>query len=392
MIGARDVMKILVKLCIMQFQKNSCKGCMGLLAPRPRVWGFFAVAIFGIAAYGITAAQAAEKSKLVVADPARLAAAGSAKLAAAKSPTTASNTGGMPLYVPEVLDLSILRKAVSVYQREPNNQLAFFDAARYFLGVRDYIAAEKLARAALRAHPQWASPNYVLAKVVDIQFEDLQCIEYYKLAIKASPHWLDASLACADKLNACEKSAEAVAVSTEALKYCAGLPKEAGLTMYMRRLRYSKAHALFNLKDFRGAAREMEIDSARETLAIRLKFLAECYVRSKQWNKALALASRILQQSPNDYSFRLFRAQIYAAMEQPQKAIDDLSQCLQLKKYMVKNTGLGALAVLEEGEVRTLRAAMYDKLGKKELAQKDRASMKEATNRAYKETVFRTRP
>lgn len=382
----------------MQFQNNICKGCTGwrdrgdtgLLAPRPRLGAILAVAIFGtsttygIATYGITAAQAEQKAKL--------AATGAAKIAAAKSLATAFNSGGMPLYVPEVLDLRILRRAASVYQHEPNNQLAFFDAARYFLSTRDYVAAEKLARGALRAHPQWASPNYVLAKVVDAQFEDIKCIEYLKLAIKASPHWLDASLACADKLNTCEKSAEAVAVSTEALKYCAGLPKEAGLTIYMRRLRYSKAHALYNLKDFSGAAREMEVDSAHETLAIRLKFLAECYVRSRQWNKALSIANRILQQSPNDYSFRLLRAQIYAGMNQPKKAIEDLSKCLQLKKYMVSNTGIGPMDVLVEREVRVLRASMYDKLGKKELAQKDRAAVKAATDRTYKETVFRTRP
>jgi tetratricopeptide (TPR) repeat protein len=363
----------------MQFQNSFCRGRIGLL-PSHLVVTAIVVAV----ALCPLAAQAEEKAKF--------SATGSAKIAAAKSLATASNSGGMPLYVPEVLDLSILRKAVGVYQREPNNQLAFFDAARYFLSVRDNVAAEKLARAALRAHPQWASPNYVLAKVVDVQLEDIQCIEYFKLAIKASPHWLDASIACADKLNACEKAAEAVAVCTEALEYGASLPKEPGLAMYMRRLRLSKAHALFSLGDFSGAAREMEVDSAHETLAIRLKFLAECYVRSRQWNKALAIANRIVQHSPNDYSFRLLRAQIYAGMNQPKKAIDDLSQCLQLKKFTVSNTGLGPMDVLAEREVRVLRASMYDKLGKKELAQKDRAAVKAANDRTYKETVFRTRP
>lgn len=340
-------------------------------------------AILGIAAYCSVAVQAEEKAKPAAAMP--------SKLEATKS-SSVSNYGGMPLFVPLSLDLSRLRKAVRVYQREPNNQLAFFDAALYFLGVRDYAAAEELARAALRAHPQWASPYYVLAKVVDAQFEDQQCIEYLKLAIKASPHWLDASTACADKLNTCEKSAEAVAVCSAALKYCAGLPKQAGLTLYMRLLRYRKAQALFNLKDFIGAAREMEVDSAGETEPIRLKLLAGCYVQSKQWTKALATANRLVQQCPSDYSFRLLRAQIYAGMNQPKKAIDDLSQCLQLKKFTVSNTGLGPMDVLAEREVRVLRASMYDKLGKKELAQKDRAAVKAANDRTYKETVFRTRP
>ncbi len=332
------------------------------------------------------AAPAEEKSKLAASGTTKLAATS----AATKSTAAASSPGGMPLYVPIVLDLRILRKNVSLYQREPNNQLAFYDAARYFLGVRDYASAEKLAKAALRAHPHWASPNFVMAKVVDAQFEDLQCIEYYKLALKASPHWLDASIACADKLNACEKYAESVVVSTAALKFCESQPKDAVLTVYMGTLRFCKAQALYNLKDFRGAARALEIDSVQELDQIRLKFLAGCYIHCQEWSKALVIANRLVQRYPGDYSFRLQRAQIYAGLNQPHKAIADLTQCLQLKKYTIKNTGIAALAVLEESEVRLLRASMYDKIGQKDLAKKDRAAIKEATDRSYKETVFRS--
>lgn len=340
------------------------------------------------------AAPAEEKSKLAASGPAKLAASGPAKLAAASAATkpiaTASNPGGMPLYVPIVLDLRLLRKSVSQYEREPNNQLAFYDAARYFLGVRDYASAEKLAKAALRAHPHWASPNFVMAKVVDTQFEDLQCIEYYKLALKASPHWLDASIACADKLNACEKYAESVAISTAALKFCESQPKDAVLTIYMSTLRYCTAQALYNLKDFRGAAKVLEVNSPHYLDSVRLKFLAGCYIHCQEWSKALAISNQLVQRFPSDYSYRLQRAQVYAGLNQPQKAIADLSQCLQLKKYTIKNTGIGALAVLEEREVRLLRASMYDKIGQKDLAKKDRAAVKDATDRSYKETVFRT--
>ncbi len=332
------------------------------------------------------AASAEEKSKLAASGPAKLAAAS----AATKPIATVSNSGGMPLYVPIVLDLRLLRKSVSLYEREPDNQLAFYGAARYFLGVRDYANAEKLAKAALRAHPQWASPNFVMAKVVDAQFEDLQCIEYYKLALKASPHWLDASIACADKLNACEKYAESVAISTAALKFCESQPKDAGLTIYMSNLRYCTAHALYNLKDFRGAAKVLEVNSPHYLDSVRLKFLADCYIHCQEWSKALAISNQLVQRFPSDYSYRLQRAQVYAGLNQPQKAIADLSQCLQLKKYTIKNTGIGALAVLEEREVRLLRASMYDKIGQKDLAKKDRAAVKDATDRSYKETVFRT--
>lgn len=332
------------------------------------------------------AAHAEEKSKLASVGPAKLASSS----APAKSSAAASNAGGMPLYVPIVLDLRILRKNVSLYEREPNNQLAFYNAARYFLGVRDYVSAEKLAKAALRAHPQWASPNFVMAKVVDTQFEDLQCIEYYKLALKASPHWLDASIACADKLNACEKYADSVAVSAAALRFCESQNKTAELNIYMSTLRYCKAQALYNLKDFRGAARALEVDSVHDLNSVRLKFLAGCYLHSQEWSKALAISNQLVQRYPSDYSYRLQRAQVYAGLNQPQKAIADLTQCLQLKKYMIKNTGIGALAVLEERDVRLLRASMYDKIGQKELAKKDRAAVKDATDRSYKETVFRT--
>jgi len=123
---------------------------------------------------------------------------------------------------------------------------------------------------------------------------------------------------------------------------------------------------------------------------VRLKFLAGCYIHCQEWSKALAIANLLVQSYPNDYSYRLQRAQVYAGLNQPQKAIADLSQCLQLKKYMIKNTGIGALAVLEERDVRLLRASMYDKIGQKDLAQKDRTAIKEASDRSYKETVFRS--
>jgi len=332
------------------------------------------------------AAPAEEKSKLAVSGTTKLVAAS----AVTKSTASASSSGGMPLYVPAVLDLRLLRKNVSQCEREPDNQLAFYGAARYFLGVRDYASAQKLAKAALRAHPQWASPNFVMAKVVDAQFEDLQCIEYYKLALKASPHLLDASIACADKLNACEKFAESITVSSAALSFCDRQPRDAQLAMYASTLRFCKAQALYNLKDFRGAAKVLEVYSLHDLNSVRLKFLAGCYIHCQEWSKALAIANLLVQSYPNDYSYRLQRAQVYAGLNQPQKAIADLSQCLQLKKYMIKNTGIGALAVLEERDVRLLRASMYDKIGQKDLAQKDRTAIKEASDRSYKETVFRS--
>ena len=134
----------------------------------------------------------------------------------------------------------------------------------------------------------------------------------------------------------------------------------------------------------------LEVYSLHDLNSVRLKFLAGCYIHCQEWSKALAIANLLVQSYPNDYSYRLQRAQVYAGLNQPQKAIADLSQCLQLKKYMIKNTGIGALAVLEERDVRLLRASMYDKIGQKDLAQKDRTAIKEASDRSYKETVFRS--
>jgi hypothetical protein len=78
-------------------------------------------------------------------------------------------------------------------------------------------------------------------------------------------------------------------------------------------------------------------------------------------------------------------------MNQPKKAIDDLSQCLQLKKFTVSNTGLGPMDVLAERECAFCEL-LCTISWEKELAQKDRAAVKAANDRTYKETVFRTRP
>ncbi|CAN5269161.1 hypothetical protein BH11CYA1_BH11CYA1_33160 [soil metagenome] len=77
-------------------------------------------------------------------------------------------------------------------------------------------------------------------------------------------------------------------------------------------------------------------------------------------------------------------------MEQPQKCVDELSTCMQLKRFQVKNTGLSALKLLEDRDALIMRAAQYDKLGKKDLAKKDRAVLKEASESSFKEAAFRS--
>lgn len=285
-----------------------------------------------------------------------------------------------------------LLKYVGQYRREPNNQVAFFHSAQYSLGYRQFTAAEKLANDALKAHPDWASPYFILAKVSESQLDDLQSLNYLQTALEASPHWLDAASAYSDKLNACEKFADCVSVCTKTLDYCSGLPSDLGVTLMMRKLRFIKAQALYNLKDFSAAAKEMEIDSAQENNQIKLRLLADCYAKNKQWAKALAIADRLCRETPTDYNFHFLRAEIYVATNQTQKAIAELTTCLKLKKFQVKNIGLGAMKVLEERDALLLRAEMYEKVGNKKLAAKDRSVLKQASDSSFKEAAFRTNP
>lgn len=304
----------------------------------------------------------------------------------------ASTSGAMPLYVATYANPRELLKYVGQYAREPNNQVAFFHSAQYSLGYRQYTAAEKLANEALKAHPDWASPYLILARVSESQLDDLQSLKYLRMALEASPHWLDAAFAYSDKLNACEKFADCVAVCNETLDYCSGLPNDRGLTFIVRKFRFIKAQALYNLKDFGAAAKEIEIDADQETNQIKLRFLADCYAKTKQWGKALTLVDRLCRESPSDYNFHFLRAQIYAATNQTKKAIDELTTCLKLKKFQVKNIGLGAIKVLEERDALLLRAEMYEKIGNKKLATKDLAVLKQASYSSFNEAAFRSNP
>ncbi len=304
----------------------------------------------------------------------------------------ASPSGAMPLYVAIYLNPRDLLKYVGQYRREPNNQVAFFHSAQYSLGYRQYTAAEKLANDALKAHPDWASPYFILAKVSESQLDDLQSLKYLQMALEASPHWLDAASAYADKLNACEKFADCVAVCTKTLGYCRGLPSDLGVTLMMRKLRFIKAQALYNLKDFGAAAKEMEMDLAQEDNQIKLRLLADCYAKNKQWAKALAIVDRLCRETPTDYNFHFLRAEIYVATNQTQKAIAELTTCLKLKRFQVKNIGLGAMKVLEERDALLLRAEMYEKVGNQKLAAKDRAVLKQASVSSFQEAAFRSNP
>ena len=281
-------------------------------------------------------------------------------------------------------------KFARLYERDPNDQMAFYNAAYLHIYLRDYVKVEKMARLALKNHPSWSSPYVILAKVAEAQFEDMDCLEFYRLAVKANPHWVSSSILYADKLNVCEKHSESVAVSSAAIKYCVSLPVDPEVALVTRALRYTKAQALYNLKNYTAAAKEIEVSGAQEDNLIHLKLLAECYIKSKQFPKALAIGNKLCKLSPIDYAYRLQRAQILSAMDQPQKAIDDLSTCLKLNRYQVKGGGLDTIKAMGDRDCLLLRASQYDKLGKKELAQKDRAAVKLSADTTYKETVFRS--
>lgn len=253
------------------------------------------------------------------------------------------------------------------------------------------VAAEKLCKEAIKNHPNWASPYFILAKTAEFALEDEHAIALFHRAVKLNPHWLQADYDYAMALKACENFKEAVTVADAALKICDAYPDAKATHKYKHLLRRCKAQSLYNLHDYTTAALEIKKEPVYERGQPMQKLLAQCYRESKQWPEFFSCTDSYVRSHEQDEDFRFLRAQAYSGSGQWQKAIDDLTVNLRLYDAR-KSKKLGISEVYDEREVRLLRAQMYDKLGKKDLAKKDRAMLNEQMGRSYKETLFRARP
>jgi tetratricopeptide (TPR) repeat protein len=295
-----------------------------------------------------------------------------------------------PFFMPNTEDMRVLQKGVNDYRHQPDSEVAFYAAGCYFVARSATATLETMCKDALKKHPKWASPYYFLAKIADDHFDDILALKYRQEAVNANPCWINLSENYAEKLTDAGRPKEAIRVADDALTVCAGHENEDPVRSVAHRLRFHKAVGLYNLKDFTGAAAALEEISQLERTNEDQKLLAEVYIDAKQPSKALVIANKLVKARENDFRFRFLRARAYAAAEQWQKAIDDLSSCLKLDRSLIHSDTLNCAKLYQSSDVLLLRATLYEKLGKKDLAQKDRTTLKKERADSFKEIPFRS--
>jgi len=276
---------------------------------------------------------------------------------------------------------------LALYKREPNSEIAFWKAANYLLSTNNVVEIRNFCEQAKRSHPHWATPYYILGKLADYGLDDAESAANYRRAFELSPNWPVAALGCVQKLILCDKPREAIPIADAGIKICAAHIDSNTAAECIGQLTRCKAEALYNLKDYAAAAQTLETIQKRNRLEPMEKQLATCYKASNQWAKCFAVSDNYLKDHPDNEDFRLLRAQAYAATGQWQKAVDDLTANLSLHRPM-KHRGFTVTEVFKKKEVLLLRAQMYEKLGRKDLAKKDRNELNRQMTDSYQDAPF----
>jgi len=294
-----------------------------------------------------------------------------------------------PMGYPDPNRLNLSSECLYLYKREPNNEIAFWKAGNYLLKTAKVNEIKNLCKEASKSHPLWATPYFILAKLADNGLDDLEAAAYYRRAFELNPNWLAAACGCAQRLVASDKPRESLPIADAGLKVAWEHRRTDPSSEFIGPLTRCKAEALVNLKDYDAAAQALETVQPRYRTEPMEKQLATCYKASKQWTKCLTATNNYLKNHPDNEDFRLLRAQAYAGTGQWQKAVDDLTANLELHRPM-KHRVFTSTEVFRKREVLLLRAQMYEKLGRKDLAKKDRNELNRQMVDSYQEAPFLT--
>lgn len=110
---------------------------------------------------------------------------------------------------------------------------------------------------------------------------------------------------------------------------------------------------------------------------------AECYLAVGKPALAVQDLSAAIQKAPDRAYLIESRARAYCALKDWKKSLADCNNCIAMCK-------LDDELLNNKSELLNLRASLYDKLGQKEVAAKDRQRAKQAENYTYKNAPFRS--
>jgi Tfp pilus assembly protein PilF len=245
-------------------------------------------------------------------------------------------------------------------------------------------ALRQLLNIARAQHPNWSAPDILLGKIADQEFDDEGALQKYALAVKTNPHCFLACSFYGNQLIKLEKPREAIVVMDKAL----ALIQEGKPTDYYW-LHYfisDKAKALHNLKDYNGAAATLSLDPDLATSFLSKKQLTLELLADKQWSRAVEVATGAVKLSNKSFDILYWRAQAYDGLGKTQAAIDDLTSYLVADQTRAQLTIDGAR---ERAAVHTMRAKLYEKMGRMDLAKKDLREVADQQGKVYEEVPFR---
>jgi len=215
--------------------------------------------------------------------------------------------------------------------------------------AKQYISAVRHLNIAINAEPDSVHYHYVRG----IAYLQLKCSEeaLYDLQFchKHAPGLVIEAKYWAQAYRAAGQFEESIKQWDEAIK-----ADPNSLDLY-----YGRAQTLVEDENYARAVDDysaaIKLDPANQRF---YKERAQCYVQLKQFDKALPDLNQTIEKDSNNIEAFLHRALCYVAMAKYKEAINDYNRAIKMKP--------------REPKVYAWRAKAYDKIGRKDLAEKDR--------------------
>lgn len=246
-----------------------------------------------------------------------------------------------------------------------------------FLHQSGFVEAQKEARRIVAKNPELASPHLFLAVMQMHSFEDSSALGEIGEALKLRPNFFNAYWIRSN-----------IYLSTGELKLAlADLDRAYALchSDLIRLILTERADLEFRSKNYDAAIRDARMAIAKyvQPLSHNYDLIMHCYVEKKNWTEVIKVANQCENLFPASKYYKFARAKAYFSLAKYPEALRDV------QKFMEKAGDARVLG--EQKEAIALRADIYEKLGKKGMAEADRQALKRDEDSIYKDTIFMNR-
>ncbi len=270
--------------------------------------------------------------------------------------------------------VKVQEQSLAHYRVDKSSEQEFFDAGTRLLETGRFHQLEKMITQAEASHHDWCSPNFLQAKLaMKRDMDDEEALKQLSQSYQKRPNCLAVADAYANQLLEMNKPQEALKVCDSALTLTATL--EHGKDSYRHCFLGLKARVLHRIKDYKGAAAALYQDPLLRKHYLYWRLVLTELVADQQWEKVASEASKIIKANPEVNDTHFFRGQAYAQLGKTDEAIADLSQWIA-QDQTYRGFQDGPKNPRMTNAAYTLRAKLYEKIGRADLAKKDIETMK----------------